>query len=825
MTRLISTLLVAAFMPWTATLHAREATKPYSQKHGAQPLAAVPQVVVTATDVPGELARDARIGGKNPLRVASPEAVQITTVTHGAWEVVPGGQLWRLRINAPGATDLNLGFSQFQLYDGATMHLYAETEDYVQGAFTSRDNKPHKELWTPVLPGDRIVIEMFVPDGARVPELLLTKINRGYRDMFRRKNDNGTPRIDFCDNDVICPVGDPWRNEIRSVARYMIAGQSLCSGQLINNVAGDRKNFFLTAAHCDIDAANDASLVFYWNYQSPVCGQLGGGSLAQNQSGAILRMSKVDVDVTLVELEDVPATNFNVYYAGWDRTTTPSPGAVGIHHPGGDEKSISFSSSTLVAESNCVEPNGVNTHWRVVWNDGVTEQGSSGSGIWNPVTHRLVGVLTGGSSFCDAQSSPDCYGQFAVAWASGNNAGSRLRDWLDPQNLNSNFVAGLDSVAAPAAPTAKVVGATIAAENCTPGNGALDPSEGVTVSITVTNSGTVALTNLLGVLLPGTGVTLPGATQSFGALPVGGAAVSRPFTFVATGACGGTVSVRVQLQQGVLNLGIFTNTFVIGVPNTSFAQNFDSMSVPSLPAGWITSSTNAGANWISTSAQRDTLPNSIFTTAPGAEGDSVVTSPSFGITTTNAQVSFRHRYDFENTYDGGVLEISIGAGPFVDVLSAGGIFLAGSYTATIDPDFGNSLGGRMAWSGLTASFITTTVRLPVSTAGQSVRLRWRMGTDRDNAGTGWYVDSLVVGDGISCCSGLRAPNIVNVRQVGDNVAFSFQSVLGQNYQVEAKGALDTAIWQTLQTIVGDGTVKHFTNTLTPTNRFFRLRSP
>jgi hypothetical protein len=135
------------------------------------------------------------------------------------------------------------------------------------------------------------------------------------------------------------------------------------------------------------------------------------------------------------------------------------------------------------------------------------------------------------------------------------------------------------------------------------------------------------------------------------------------------------------------------------------------------------------------------------------------------------------------------------------------------------------MGGRMAWSGLTANFITSTVRLPVSTAGQSVRLRWRAGTDNSNSGTGWYVDSLTVGDGIACCSGLVAPNIVNLRQVPGSVAFSFQSAFGQNYQVESKGSLSATNWQTLQTIVGDGTLKHFTNTLTPTNRFFRLRSP
>ena len=69
------------------------------------------------------------------------------------------------------------------------------------------------------------------------------------------------------------------------------------------------------------------------------------------------------------------------------------------------------------------------------------------------------------------------------------------------------------------------------------------------------------------------------------------------------------------------------------------------------------------------------------------------------------------------------------------------------------------------------------------------------------------------------------PNIVNLRQVPGSVAFSFQSAFGQNYQVESKGLLNTPNWQLQQTIPGDGTLKHFTNTLTPTNRFFRLRSP
>lgn len=69
------------------------------------------------------------------------------------------------------------------------------------------------------------------------------------------------------------------------------------------------------------------------------------------------------------------------------------------------------------------------------------------------------------------------------------------------------------------------------------------------------------------------------------------------------------------------------------------------------------------------------------------------------------------------------------------------------------------------------------------------------------------------------------PTIVNVRNVGNNVAFSFASAPGHTYNVEYKGSLTVSNWLPLQTILGDGSVKDVTNFLTTTNRFFRLNSP
>ncbi len=61
-----------------------------------------------------------------PLRYAVPEAVAITPDNGGTWEeLADGSRLWRLRISAPNATDLNFGFTRFRLPPGASLFVIA----------------------------------------------------------------------------------------------------------------------------------------------------------------------------------------------------------------------------------------------------------------------------------------------------------------------------------------------------------------------------------------------------------------------------------------------------------------------------------------------------------------------------------------------------------------------------------------------------------------------------------------------------------------------------------------------------------------------------
>ncbi len=363
-----------------------------------------------------------------PLRFAVSEDVDLDVRNSGTWRALPDGRLWRLRLHAPGAVSINLGIDHFDLPKGAKLWIYDPARGYVEGSFTARNRNAEGGLWTPVILGDEIVIELYVPAAAAHAILKIGQVNKGYRGFGKE----GAAKSGSCNNDVVCPEGDPWRDQIRSVARYTRNGAYLCSGQLMNNTALDFKPYFLSANHCGITAANDHTLVFYWNFESPNCGDHGGGSLAENQSGATIRASYAPSDFVLVELDAAPVAA-NEYFSGWDRSGAASASTVGIHHPTGDEKSISFNTDPVTSTaylSNTVDA--AENHWRVDdWEDGTTEGGSSGSCLWDAATQLCVGQLHGGYASCSSITS-DWYGKLSVSWTGGGTSATRLSDWLDP---------------------------------------------------------------------------------------------------------------------------------------------------------------------------------------------------------------------------------------------------------------------------------------------------------------------------------------------------------------------------------------------------------
>ncbi len=319
-------------------------------------------------------------------------------------------------------------------------------------------------------------------------------------------------------------------------------------------------------------------------------------------------------------------------------------------------------------------------------------------------------------------------------------------------------------------------------EGCNPANGVLDPDETVTYLFGLKNIGGFPTTNLVATLLATGGVTSPSAPATYGSLASGGSTVTRQFTFTAAGTCGGTVTATLQLMDNSTPLGNITFPISLGKPVTTFSQNFDSASRPALPSGWTTAVSGAATAWITSATLRDTTPNAAFVLGQTNPGVAELTSPLIPISTTNAQLIFRQNYSTEidpaitnRGYDGGVLEISISNSPFADILAAGGAFLNNGYVRTLDPTNNNPLAGRQAWAGLSSNFVTTVAVLPASAAGQNIQLKWRFGMDFGNffGQSSWYVDTILINDGIACCNS-------NADIAISQAASTNQVTLGQN---------------------------------------------
>ena len=357
-----------------------------------------------------DLAKPTGPGTAGPTRFAVGLNTSISPANSGRWDRLSDGwDLWRVEIDAPGALSLNLRLEELNLPVGASLWLHDPTGAQVLGPYTQADRDRRGGLSTPIVLGDRLVVEVAAPPGrASDARLMISTVNHGYR-IFGEEH--APAKQGSCNIDVVCPEGDPWRNQIRSVARYTIDGAFLCTGTLMNNTAEDDRPLFLSADHCDVRAGNANTVVVYWNYESPNCGDLSGGSLSQNQSGTTF-LSTWDwnngSDFTLLELDSIPNPDFNVFYAGWDVSGQTPQSATGIHHPSGHQKAICFEDDPLTTIWG--------SHWMVNdWDLGTTEPGSSGSCLFDQSNGLCVGTLSGGYAAC-GNDREDWYGQLYKSW-------------------------------------------------------------------------------------------------------------------------------------------------------------------------------------------------------------------------------------------------------------------------------------------------------------------------------------------------------------------------------------------------------------------------
>lgn len=185
-------------------------------------------------------------------------------------------------------------------------------------------------------------------------------------------------------------------------------------------------------------------------------------------------------------------------------------------------------------------------------------------------------------------------------------------------------------------------------------------------------------------------------------------------------------------------------------PTGSFSDTFD----PAQP-GWVV---DTNINAVPASQPWSVLPDGTAHSATNSyktdastvdEKDDRLIAPPQDLSSTSHLI-FWHRFNTEDSYDGGVLEVSTNGGTtWVDVETpAGTQFVTGGYNGTIDTGFNSQIAGRAAWTGLPLSpTAMTMVEVDLGAfAGVDRLIRWRYVADPFTpgalAGESWAIDDV-----------------------------------------------------------------------------------
>ena len=388
-----------------------------------------------------------------PYRFATALQYELDIERDGSWSHTGAESIWQATLYAADARSLSFEFADVVLPAGASLSLHG-ADASMQGPY-SQEQVRNGRLWTAMLLGEQVTLELRTP-APDATSLRLANAFYGVEEAGGYSLKHGS-----CNIDVVCSQADDWQNQVDSTVLLQYregSSQFSCSGFVVNNTRYDRTPYILTARHCNITAANQDTVQVYWRFEDTSCGTSSvhthtDPSLAYNISGVEVLASGDSGDFTLLVAGSAasPASlpdNFQPYWSGWDATNVAAQSGVGVHHPSGEEKSISVFDTAPTAQNIIIDGRTVSA-WRVVWAQGTTEQGSSGSGLWNQ-DGRAIGMLSGGGASCSSQDEPDFYGRMQVAWQESASCDGQLKCWLDPDNSG---VLTLDGIGLGATPT------------------------------------------------------------------------------------------------------------------------------------------------------------------------------------------------------------------------------------------------------------------------------------------------------------------------------------------------------------------------------------
>jgi hypothetical protein len=285
-------------------------------------------------------------------------------------------------------------------------------------------------------------------------------------------------------------------------------------------------------------------------------------------------------------------------------------------------------------------------------------------------------------------------------------------------------------------------------------DGYLDGDERGRLVIKVANAGPVALDGTtLAITSTTTGITFPdGTTAAIPPLaPYASTEVALTVALDNSVTAPETLQVSIEADNANSCTTAVTRTFAQHINVDDVAAASATEDVESVVPAWSLAGVSNAGVW----ARTETAPadHAWVGTDVAVATDASLVSPDLIVGTADSFViTFDHRYSFEAStsgttttyFDGGVIELSTDGGQtWADISTK----VDPGYNGALGNASGNPIGGHQAFVGKNAMWPnreTKTLDLGAMLAGQTVRLRFRIGTDSGSGDYGWEIDNIHV---------------------------------------------------------------------------------
>ncbi len=348
----------------------------------------------------------------------------------------------------------------FELGCGCELYLYGVDPRYRIGAVTSQTNNAARTLRTAQIPGDSVVVELYVPSGAVQRPFVLSRLYYDFADFFAGHNTLSKASISkesVCSAQMDLPCyGDyaDYTAIMHAVLKYTFEKDDylyMCTGTLVNSTNCDARPLILSAAHCVCDNETAESTTFYFNYRHTECfsndmnfQSVSGADLLAtapqnpftNRFGAVSHEFYPTLDFSLMSLRNPIPANYKPYFAGISLSQTENMKTVScLHHPNGSPMKVSVSYGEPFINSYPEEDPDCHynafTHWHISkWDVGTTEGGSSGAALLNE-DMQIVGTLSGGYASCFSPVN-DFFQMITSSWNTYSGYPYQLKHWIAP---------------------------------------------------------------------------------------------------------------------------------------------------------------------------------------------------------------------------------------------------------------------------------------------------------------------------------------------------------------------------------------------------------